>query len=503
MENLFLLLTDSKQTDLPNVYEDIEIIQSSIHTYLSSLFFIGKEGPYKYLYVYGPHHEIFGFESIEAYGEMGFDLYQCDLNRHNYEKLATYFPWIKPTSRTDHPFSFGLGDRLGLATQAHIPLFKDKDVFPVFAQQSIRELMLNHRTYDDVILSAAWSVFELDFTTGYGADGDHLKHPYEIEYAIQAGFPTITLDASEYIKNEFFALDHDQLLAKFNEINPVLQQDYRDTYLNHSFDLSDHIALTFDEDELYRSVLVYRDAIDFATDIYHDYVVPYHLDFELSIDETETSTSFTNHLFIANELARRHVIVETMAPRFVGEFQKAIDYIGDLQTFEDEYQIHEAIARAYDYRLSIHSGSDKFSAFPIIAEYSNLGWHAKTAGTNWLEALRVIAKNDPDFLREMYSWAIENLDETKKYYHIDATYESAPTLDLFKGEQVFDLLSRNDTRQIFHVNYGMLLNKKVDGEYVFRNHFFDVLEAHMDDYTNYLNAHIGKHLDLLGVKTKV
>src|SRR5690625_169958 len=136
--------------------------------------------------------------------------------------------------------------------------------------------------------------------------------------------------------------------------------------------------------------------------VYQTYMVTAgrDIDYEISIDETETITSPLAHFFVANELQAADVKVISLAPRFCGEFQKGIDYIGDIEQFEKELSEHALIAEHFGYKLSIHSGSDKFAVFPIIAKYTKGVLHVKTAGTNWLEAIRVIAGTNPISIEE-------------------------------------------------------------------------------------------------------
>ena len=116
----------------------------------------------------------------------------------------------------------------------------------------------------------------------------------------------------------------------------------------------------------------------------------------MSVDETATPTTVAEHFFVANELKRRGVHVHSLALRFVGEFQKGIDYKGDLAEFEARLREHVVIARHLGpYKISIHSGSDKFSIFPIAARVCGELVHEKTAGTWYLEALRVAARVQP------------------------------------------------------------------------------------------------------------
>ena len=122
------------------------------------------------------------------------------------------------------------------------------------------------------------------------------------------------------------------------------------------------VTLTFDAPSLRRMSLVYGEMIDYAAEIYFELFAPgkYDADFEISIDETTTPTSPLEHFFVANELRVRGVRFATLAPRFVGEFQKGVDYIGNLDELQKQMRVHAAIARHFGYKLSLHSGSDKF-----------------------------------------------------------------------------------------------------------------------------------------------
>ena len=446
------------------------------------------------------------FEATESMEDVDSTLLVGALNEHNNDALAKRFQWMRPTSRRNYKYTFGLGDRLGNASNAHLRLLKGRGIMPVLAQQSIRELVLMHRTNTDVFQSASWAVFEEGFTYGWGADGDHVKTPYEVDYAVKIGCSMITLDCTEEINNDIVTLDDTELDKRFNQLDPDQIKYFNDTYLNQTFDLGDGRSVKFTKHDVEESVLTFYDAILFAAGIYKKFVVPYNLDFEISMDETPYQTTNPNHYFFANELHRRGITPTTMAPRFYGEFQKAIDYIGDTKRFEREYVIHEAIAEHFGYKLSIHSGSDKLSVYEIIGRISKEhGWHVKTAGTNWLEALRVIAHKDPKFMLEFYKFAYENLDDVKAFYVFDAqTDGTAPKPDTMTEENVMDLLNNDDARQVLHTMYGSIMNLKHNYHYVYRDKLWNILLKNQALYDKYLNIHIAEHLDLLQgvVKTK-
>src|SRR5690606_12602301 len=113
-----------------------------------------------------------------------------------------YFDYTKPRAFGTKIATIGLGDRLGLASPGHIKTIAGRNIRPILAQQSIRELNLTNRTYEDVLDAAAFAVFQEGYKDGWGADGDHLKTTADIEYALGLGFSMLTLDASEHIDNE-------------------------------------------------------------------------------------------------------------------------------------------------------------------------------------------------------------------------------------------------------------------------------------------------------------
>jgi hypothetical protein len=220
----------------------------------------------------------------------------------------------------------------------------------------------------------------------------------------------------------------------------------------------------------------------------------------MSIDETLTSTTPESHYFVASELISGGVEITSLAPRFCGEFQKGIDYIGDIEQFKKEFEMHVKIAENFGYKISVHSGSDKFAVFPIIGKATGGEYHLKTAGTNWLEAVRVIADKNPSLYRRMHKFAIENLNEAKKYYHISGDPDNIPDIDQLEDEDLPSLMDKDDSRQVMHITYGLILmEKNADGAFAFRDEIYSTLHKYEDDYCFALEKHIGKHLKGLGL----
>jgi hypothetical protein len=146
---------------------------------------------------------------------------------------------------------------------------------------------------------------------------------------------------------------------------------------------------------------------------------------EVSMDETDSPQTPRELLVILALLADQRVPLDTIAPKFTGRFNKGVDYVGDLAAFEREFNDDLAIlahaAAAYGLpaglKLSVHSGSDKFSLYPVIRRAlgrSGAGVHVKTAGTTWLEELIGLSEaggEGLDLAREIYAYALEHVDE--------------------------------------------------------------------------------------------
>jgi hypothetical protein len=467
-------------------YLGFDAYEKSIHPTGSSIVFMAREADETVIICVTKAGEPLGFTGQD----LGDGRLRVPLTHANAEVLRKHFPFTAPVRGLKRDRSFGVGDRLGIATPGHIQVFETCDVFPVFAQQSIRELNLTGRTYEDVLDAVSFAVFQEGFTKGFGADGDHLKTVQDVEYALSLGFSMITLDCSDYIKAE--------------EAAPLpVSPRYRDKYLNKAFILGEGITLSFTEQELQQSIGVYADAIGFARDMYTRFFKDhrYEADFEISIDETSTPTTPLQHFFVAQELIDAGVSFATLAPRFCGEFQKGIDYRGDVAQFEAEIKIHGVIARHFGYKLSIHSGSDKFSLFPSIGRETQGIFHVKTAGTNWLEAMRVVALADPLLYREVHGYARSVFEEAAAYYHVTPDLTRIPPVDSLTDEEVPRLLDHPDARQLIHITYGLILNKKnPDGSYTFKDRLYRLWRRHEGLYAKRLEAHIGKHVTLLGVQ---
>ena len=423
---------------------------------------------------------------------------KAPLTEKNAAALRKAFPWTAPVPVLHKKCSFGCGDRLGLATSAHAELFKKYNAFPVFAQQSIRELNLTKRTYRSVIDDATFQVFQAGYTGGYGADGDHLKSFEHIDMALETGVTMLTLDLSDELHPAFADVSGAELEKAYAGCPAEVRAECEKIYLAGPIKLKTS-TLNFSKEELMRCVLIYTDAMNFAAKVGER--LRQHgagkVDLEISVDETSAPTLPEHHYFVANELKRRQVVFASLAPRFIGEFQKGIDYIGDLKEFRKQFGQHVEIADFFGtYKVSVHSGSDKFSAFPIIGELTGGHFHLKTAGTSWLEAVEAISYADPKLFREIYTKAFAALPAALKLYHITADFSVLPKEETLTDAQLPDLLKCVPGRQLLHITYGAMLGD----DPVMHDKIYRALFIHEEEYQKQLDEHFRKHLDKLGIK---
>jgi hypothetical protein len=138
--------------------------------------------------------------------------------------------------------------------------------------------------------------------------------------------------------------------------------------------------------------------------------------------------------------------------------------------------------------------------FPAIGKETKGGFHVKTAGTNWLEAMRVVAILEPGLYREIHKYALFAFDEARKYYHVTTDLNKIPDVDKLSDKELPELFNQNDSRQLIHITYGLILNKKnKDGTFAFKNRLYRLWREKEEVYAQALIKHIGRHLDLLGV----
>lgn len=266
------------------------------------------------------------------------------LSVENARALHRLFPWTRPVSLRKRKTTIGMGDRLGIATAGHIRAARQFDISPVFAQQSVRENEFIGRTFDDVVANATWSVFQEGYRSGYGADGDHLKSIPAIDVALAAAMPMITLDLTEVMRPGVADWSDQEVENAFSRLHETFQARVVSEYADRTYDLEHNVVVSFSALEAKRCAVMYGPAIAFTREVndHLDRATGGAYDLEISIDETTTPTVPSHHLFIARELQHQGVLVNSLAPRFIGDFQKAIDYIGDPGEFETQFRVEIA-----------------------------------------------------------------------------------------------------------------------------------------------------------------
>ncbi|MGE3821629.1 MAG: tagaturonate epimerase family protein, partial [Isosphaeraceae bacterium] len=322
--------------------------------------------------------------------------------------------------------SFGFGDRLGLATPGHVEALRRSggSILPIFPQQSIREMARTSRSAVQVMNHALEGMASAGWSGPTGADADHLKTLADVDVTAAAGFTFFTIDPSEHVDPH--ADDHDEstLRARFEAL--AGQVDWIRPYQGRTVDLPTGSKVNLTEEACLRAAVKYGRAINHAltmADHIREVMDRHGRDheIELSVDETEQPTTLAEHYVIAHRCLDRGMKLVSLAPRFVGDFEKGVDFKGDLKALERSLEDHAAIAeRLGPYKLSLHSGSDKLSMYPLLARATRGRFHVKTAGTSYLEALRVVARHDEPLFRRIVDFARDHYEVDKATYHVSA-----------------------------------------------------------------------------------
>lgn len=429
----------------------------------------------------------------------GVSIQTVPMTKDHVKPLWELFSFTKPVSLRNRRTTVGMGDRLGLATAGQLRAARDYNLAPVLAQQSTRENNFTGRTVEDVVADAAFLVFQEGFEEGYGADGDHLKDISGIDTALQAAIPMITLDLTEVLRPEGATDEIATVEAAFDRLDSDYKQRILGEYADKEFDL-DGTAIAISREQAIRAAVIYSQALEFTVEVEQHIksIRGLEYDLEISVDETTFRTTPQQHLLFVRELRNKGVAINSVAPRFIGDFQKAIDYIGDVDQFEEDFRLHAAVARGNGgYKISVHSGSDKLSIYPVVGKHTGKRLHLKTAGTSWLEALRTIAVADPSLYRRMHRKAHQYYPEALKSYHITADIDAIPDLDGVADKDLHTFLDDDNCRQFLHISYGGLLN---DAE--IRGDFFAALHREEKLHYRHLEKHFRRHIELLGIEKK-
>ena len=351
--------------------------------------------------------------------------------------------------------------------------------------------------------AAVWAVFQEGYHDGFGADADHLKTTGDIDRMVAAGFTMFTIDPGDHVDNHadeesISGLEQRQNDLPWDEIETNLS-DTLERYAGKTVALGEGVSLTPDSEDVLRAVVKYGRALAHTVKMFRHLkeTYPDHpSELEMSVDETETVTTPAEHFFFASELKRLGVQLVSFAPRFVGAFEKGIDFRGDLTRFSEEYKTHLLIARYLGgYKLSIHSGSDKFTVYRAIGELGLGEVHVKTAGTSYLEALRTVAGVEPDLFRRILEFSHGLYEHERRSYHVSAELARVPTAADLSDQQLLDLFDQDDARQVLHVTFGRVLTeKRDDGTLLFRDEIMKLLDLYEAQHYENLAAHFRRHV---------
>jgi hypothetical protein len=424
----------------------------------------------------------------------------------NLEALRRCLPWLRPRVlglRT----SAGFGDRLGLATPGQIRALRTVggDIAPIFAQQSIREMTRTHRSPRQVVDDATWGAFAEGWREPFGADADHLKTRADIEQCLPIGYTFWTIDPGDEVDVSAETADADALRRRVEALPWRTLEDtpeaFQRRYIDATFDIQGE-PLRMDETSALRAAAKYGRAVALTSDLHRllrDRLGPDGWELEVAVDETEPVTTPLEHVYFATELRRLGVRWVSFAPRYPGEFEKGVDYAGDLHQLETYLAAHAAIARQLGpYKLSLHSGSDKFSVYePAVRQTRGLV-HLKTAGTSYVEALRTVATLNPDVFRAVYAFARETFPVARVGYHISARLERTPEPAEVAAAELPSLLDQTDARQVLHVTFGQVLTHARVAEPLLA-----LLREHPDAYAATVERHFVRHLQPFATARRV
>ncbi|HEX2972676.1 MAG TPA: tagaturonate epimerase family protein [Tepidisphaeraceae bacterium] len=370
-------------------------------------------------------------------------------------------------------FSMGIGDRFAHQGKAQLAAFVQAKslgvtIAPVW-NKSNREHSIVHSTPATVRTEAAAAVNALHWADPYFVDADHIGLKTVDNFLASSDFYTV--DVADYIGKPAADSDIRAFVSSYRRYAGSLRIAGIAGALDISPEQIEAIARKYlfaaqEAARIYRHIESAKGKDQFIT--------------EVSMDETDQPQTPVELLFILAALADQNVPLQTIAPKFTGRFNKGVDYVGDLAQFEKEFNDDLAViafaiqefSLPQNLKLSIHSGSDKFSIYGIIRQAIrryDAGLHLKTAGTTWLEECIGLAAAGGDGLeiaKEVYRSALARFDEVCGPYAtvIDIDKNKLPSPDDVRhwtGEFFASVLRHDQScprynphvRQLLHVGY--------------------------------------------------
>ncbi len=385
-------------------------------------------------------------------------------------------------------FSFGTGDRFGKEGKAQLNaiLKIQEDGIPVTPvwNKSNREHETVNTKPKSVLEEAKNAIKALNFTQDYFIDADHIDRDTVDPFLENSNF--FTIDVAKFIGEQSISED----IVGFKKFFQQYLSSFNIEGIDAKIDISEA-----DFQEMTKTFLF---AMKKASEVYFYIKSKKEERFftEVSIDEVENPQTPTELFFVLAALAFYKVPVNTIAPKFTGNFYKGIDYEGDLdqfsKEFEDDLCVLKFVKSEFDMpkelKLSVHSGSDKFSIYPIINKLikkHDSGLHVKTAGTTWLEEAIGLAESGEEafkFIQNLYNEALDRYEDLTENYTevLNIKKEKLPQKSAFENGAAFASALRHDQknenynphfRQLMHCAY------KIAGE---KDEFYSLLDSCRD-----------------------
>ena len=418
------------------------------------------------------------------------------LSTANAKALQAAFPALRPQKIGGHRTSIGTGDRTGLATPGQARAFaaQGAGVMPVLAQQSIREMDRLGRSAQSVMDDAIFGLVEAGWDSGFGADCDHIKTTEGIDRGLEAGFVMFTLDPGDMVADVTAGVtEADAAALPWDQLEDSLE-DLKRRYVGMTLDVG-HSRIEVTEQDVITAAVKYGRAVVEAMRLYRHATenAQHEIEIEFAVDETAWLTTFFEHFYMASELKRLGASWFSFAPRYVDGFEKGLDFLGDAEELRTNLEAHHAISEQFGgYKISLHSGSDKFSIYPLCVEATQGLVHLKTSGTSYLCGVEIVAAHDPELFSTIWDISRASYVEARASYQVSAHEDRTPTS--LEGVDLLELIRSNDARQILHVGYGDSLNGKDAAGASIHDRFLAVVAANQAQHTDVLAAHIGKHV---------
>ncbi len=389
-------------------------------------------------------------------------------------------------------YSFGTGDRFAHQGEAQLQgsiLAKEAGVELTHVwNKSFREHKTVKSDPASVRKEADAAIKALGWEGQYLVDADHINMGNVDEFVASSDF--FTLDVADYIGKEVRQDEIEAFVNKYSKYKGQLSIPGIETPFQVDDAFLTKIAATFlfaakEAGKIYRRIAELKGNEDFIA--------------EVSMDEVEDPQTPVELFFILATIADAGIPAQTIAPKFTGRFNKGVDYVGDVDQFAREFEedilvIQHAIKEfglPKNLKLSVHSGSDKFSIYKPIRELTkkyDTGVHVKTAGTTWLEELIGLAEAGDEGLelaKAIYAKALDRFDELTGPYAtvIDVQVEGLPTaeeVNEWSGKKFADTLRHDQSNSEFNLQFRQLLHcgYKVAAEY--GDTYFNALNKYKD-----------------------